>query len=51
MAEKSRDKQKKSSFLAVSDFEITEVFITPNSASCVRSWNFLRVFTPVGVPV
>ena len=49
LAEKSRDKQKKSSFLAVSDFEITEIFITPNSASCVRPWNFLRIFTPVRV--
>jgi hypothetical protein len=48
MAEKSRDKQK-CSFLAVSDFEITEIFITPDSASCARSWNFLRIFTPVRV--
>jgi hypothetical protein len=51
MAGKSRDKQKKSSFFAVSDFEITEVFITPDSASCARSWNFLRIFTPVQVAV
>lgn len=37
------------SFLVVSDFEITKVFITLSSASCVWSRNFLRIFTPVPV--